>query len=262
MKLKEELIPILKKLRLSGMLETLDLRVNQAVEDKLSFQEFLYRMLHDEVERRETKQLHKRLRKASFEQHKTLETFDFRFNPKIPKEKLIDLGTCQFVKRRQNVALIGPSGVGKSHLSQALGQRACLAGHEVLNLSAHKMLTSLRAARADGSYDRKLQHLCQVDLLLIDDLGLRPLQYDEPVDLYEVFHQRYEKGSMIITSNRTIDEWYPLFRDPLLASAALDRYLHHSHVIAMEGFSFRNPPKRKETLEGTPEEQTRTDSLV
>lgn len=241
----DELVPILKKLKLSGVLQSLELRVRQTVEDDVHPAEFLLRLLHDEVERRNEKLLEQRIRKAAFQANKTFENFDFLFNPKVPKAKLIDLATCTFIGRRENVLLLGQTGVGKSHLAQALGHRACLAGHDVLYLPAHQMLASLRAARADGSYDRKLARLASVDLLIVDDLGLHPLRHDEPTDLYELIRLRYESGAMIITSNRDVEEWPPLFDDTLLAGAAMDRLLHHAHVVAIEGDSFRNPPKKR-----------------
>jgi len=241
----DDLTPILKKLKLSGVLQSLELRVRQTVEDDVHPAEFLLRLLTDEVERRDEKQLEQRIRRAAFQPNKTLENFDFLFNPKVPKAKLIDLATCTFVGRRENVLLLGQTGVGKSHLAQALGHRACLAGHDVLYLSAHQMLASLRAARADGSYDRRLARLANVGLLVIDDLGLHPLKHDEPTDLYELIRLRYESGAMILTSNRAVEEWPPLFGDSLLAGAAMDRLLHHAHVIAIEGDSYRNPPKRR-----------------
>jgi DNA replication protein DnaC len=241
----DELIPLLKKLRLSGVLQSLDLRTRQAVEDNLSHGEFLYRLLSDEVERRDAKQLEQRLRRASFEHRASLEDFDFSFNPNIPKSKVIDLATCAFIERKENVLLAGKTGVGKSHIAQALGHRACRAGYTVLYTSAHDMLTGLRAARADASYDRKLARYASPDLLIIDDLGLRPLVHDEPIDLYEIIRQRYERTSTVLTSNRDIDEWQPLFGDALLASAAMDRLLHHAHVLVIEGDSYRNPPPRR-----------------
>jgi DNA replication protein DnaC len=241
----DELVPILKKLKLSGVLQSLELRVRQTVEDDVHPAEFLMRLLHDEVERRNEKLLEQRIRKAAFQPNKTLQNFDFLFNPKVPKAKLIDLATCSFIGRKENVLLLGQTGVGKSHLAQALGHRACLVGHDVLYLPAHQMLASLRAARADGSFDRKLARLASADLLIIDDLGLHPLRHEESTDLYELIRLRYESGAMIITSNRDVEEWPPLFNDTLLAGAAMDRLLHHAHVVAIEGDSYRNPPKKR-----------------
>ena len=240
----DELVRILKKLRLSGVLETLDLRTRQAVEGNLAHDEFLVRLLADEVERRDGKQLQMRLRRADFEHAKTLEDFNFSFNPQIPKARVIDLATCSFLARHDNVLLIGPAGVGKSHIAQAIGHRACRIGHTVLFTAAHQIFAELRAARGDGSYDRRVLRFTTPDLLIIDDLGLRPLRHEAPEDLHEVIRQRYEHGSIMITSNRAVEEWYPLFGDPLLASAAMDRLLHHAHRVIIEGPSFRNPPQR------------------
>lgn len=240
----DDLIPILKKLRLSGVLQSLDLRVRQAVEDNLGHPEFLYRLLLDEVERRDSKQLDVRLRRAAFEAHKTLEDFDFAFNAAVPKAKVIDLATCAFVRRKEVVLLLGQAGVGKSHIAQAIGHRACLQGHSVLYTGAAQMLTALRAARADNSWDRKLLRYTTPELLVVDDIGLRPLRDHEPEDVYEVVRQRYEKSATIWTSNRSTNEWYTMFGDDLLASAAMDRLLHHATVIEIVGESWRNPRTR------------------
>ena len=241
----DELVPHLKKLRLSGVLQSLELRLRQAREDTLPHEEFLFRLLTDEVERRDGKQLEQRIRRANFEHAKTLEDFDFHFNPNVPKARIIDLATCSFVEQRQNVLLLGPTGVGKSHVAQSLGHRACRLGKTVLYVAAQDFFKQLRAARADGSYDRRMLRFTTPDLLIIDDLGLRALRDDEPVDLYEVIRARYERHSTMITSNRSIEELGALFGDPLLASAAMDRLLHDAHVLILEGASFRNPPTER-----------------
>lgn len=244
----DSLVPLLKKLRLSGVLDTLELRLRQATDERLGFTDFLVRLLSDEVERREGQKLDQRLRRAAFPSHKSLEDFDWRFNPQLPREKLLELGTCSFVTRREVVLLVGPAGVGKSHLAQALGQRACRAGFSVLYADAQALFASLRAARGDGTYAQKMHKYAACELLIVDDLGLRPLGPEEAADLYELVRRRYEQGSLVLTSNRAVSEWGALFGDALLASAALDRLLHHAHVVVLDGPSYRT----QRTAEGRP----------
>jgi len=241
----DDLVPVLKKLRLSGILQTLSLRLRQVAEDNVDVTEFLFRILSDEVERRDAKQLQLRLGRASFEHGKSLEDFDFTFNPNIPKARLIELATGVFVDRRENVLLVGPCGVGKSHLAQAIGHRAVRRGHTVLFTTAAQLFTQLRTGRGDASYDRRFFRYVSPDLLIVDDVGLRALRADESEDLHDLIRARYERGATILTSNRDITEWPSLFGDPLMASAAMDRLLHHAHVVTLEGESYRNPSRRR-----------------
>ena len=240
MDIKPQLIPKLKALRLSGILETLDVRNRQAIDDKLSYVEFLERLLEDEVERRAQKQLLMRLRRASFTAEKTLEGFDWAFNPTLNKQQIFDLATGQWIDRKEGVLIVGPSGVGKSHLAQALGQEACRRSYSVLFTTVIKMLAQINGGRADGTRDKRLANYLRPDLLVLDDFGLRQLRGHEPEDFYEVINERYERGSVLVTSNRDYQEWPAAFNDnPLMASAALDRLAHRAHLITIKGASYR-----------------------
>jgi DNA replication protein DnaC len=246
MELTHQLSPMLRTLRLSGILETLDVRNRQAVEQQSSFVDFLTMLLHDEVERRAQNKLRLRLRRAAFDPTKTLEGFDFSFNPKLNKAQVFDLATCQFIARHESVLVYGPTGVGKSHLAQALAHEACRRGHEVLFVSTDKMLTHLAGGRADGTRDTRLARYTRPDLLVLDDFGLKALRPPGPEDLYDVINERYERASILLTSNRDRAEWAELFGEPLLASAALDRLTHGAHFVEITGQSFRAEHTKKQ----------------
>jgi len=234
-----QLAPQLKHLRLSGVLDSLDLRNRQAVDERLSYLEFLARVLEDEVERRAQKQLHLRLRRAAFHGDKTLETFDFAFNPTVNRQLIFDLAAGSYIQRHENVLICGPTGVGKSHLAQALGHEACRRGYDVLFASAPRLLQHLNGGRADGTYERRLQTYLRPEVLIVDDFGLKPLQTTSAEDWFDIITERYEHGSLIITSNRALSEWPDLFSNPILASAGLDRLFHHAHAVTITGDSFR-----------------------
>lgn len=239
MELTHQLNAHLKRLRLSGILDTLELRNQQAIQDKLSYVEFLNRLIQDEVERRTQKQLQLRLRRAAFHGDRTLEAFDFGFNPTINRQQVLDLATCAYIQRHRNTLICGPTGVGKSHLAQALGHEACRRGHDVLFVSAHKMLAHLNAGRADGTYDRRLQTYLRPALLIIDDFGLKPMRPPAPEDMFDIILERYERGSILMTSNRAPSEWPEIFQDPLIASAALDRLVDNAQILIITGASYR-----------------------
>jgi len=173
----EKQLPQLKSLRMSGILDTLQVRNQQAIEEKLSYVEFLALVLGDEFQRRESKKLQARLRKANFQGDRTIENFNFEVpNLKLNRAQIFDLATCIFIEQKVNALVVGPTGVGKSHISQALGHEACRRGFDVGQYQCRKLLDHLRAGRADGSYERRLQNLLRLDLLIIDDFGLKPLQ--------------------------------------------------------------------------------------
>lgn len=238
----EKLLPHVKSLRMSGILDTLEVRNRQAVEEGLSHLEFLALVLNDEFERREAKKLQGRLRRSNCPVDRTLENFRFDVpDLKVNRAQIHDLATCLFVERRVNVLMVGPTGVGKSHLSDALGHMACRRGFDVVKYSCKKLLGHLRAGRADGSYDRRLQNLLRPDLLIIDDFGLKPLQPPADEDFYEVVTERYERGSIILTSNLSFEEWGPVFQNQVLGAAAIDRLRHQAHRVIIEGDSYRKP---------------------
>ncbi len=245
MELMHHLTPHLKQLRLSGILETLDVRNRQAIEGRWSYVEFIARLLEDEVERRNQKQLLLRLRRAALNTTKTLENFDFAFHPTLNRQQLLHLASCDYIRQKHNLLLCGPTGVGKSHLAQALAHEACRLGFDVLFVNTHKMLHHLQGGRADGSLARRLQSYLRPDLLILDDFGLKPLAPPGPEDLYDIINERYEKGSILITSNRAPSEWPELFGDPLLASAGLDRLAHRAEVIVIQGASFRAQGRKR-----------------
>jgi DNA replication protein DnaC len=239
MDLIPELTPHLRRLRLSGVLETLEARHKQAVMEQLGHLEFLSMLVMDEVERRNMKQLAGRLKRAGFSSEMTLEGFDFSFNPGINRRQVMDLSTGRFIERRENVFLIGPSGVGKTHLACALAHSACRRGFEVQFHRTSQLLGHLNQGRADGTWNARLSHLLKPDLLILDDWGLKKFGVPAADDLYELINERYEKGSLIVTSNRALDEWPELWGDALVASAAMDRMVHHAHVITITGKSYR-----------------------
>lgn len=234
-----QLKPKLVRLKLSGILDSLEERINQAMEEKWEYSYFLLNLLTDEVERRDNKQLSRRLSRSGLNPEKTLASFDFSFNTKIHKPSIMELATCRFIEERRNLFFVGPSGVGKSHLSQAIGNKACLKGTDVLYRSTHELLKWIHAGRADGSDERRMSMVRSVELLILDDFGLRPLTEIGQIDLYEIISSRYERRSTIFTSNRDFSEWLQVFSNPLMGSAAMDRLVHRAYKITIEGESYR-----------------------
>lgn len=236
-----ELIPMLKQLRLSGILDSIESRNRQAIQDKLSYTDFLATIITDEIARRSQKKLASALRRANFRNQKTLEEFDFTFNPNINRALIVDLASCRFIEEKVCVFIVGPCGTGKSHIAQALGHSAIRAGHDVLFTSVSRMLAQLNAARATNGFDRHFAKLAAVDLLIIDDFGLKPLKNNQDEDFHEVIAERYERKSTIVTSNLDIPEWADAFPNRILGAATIDRLRHGAYKIVLEGKSYRSP---------------------
>jgi len=229
----------MRSLRLNGMLDTLDLRLSQSQKDGLGFIQFLELLLEDEVQHRANKRLTSRISKAHFEEEKSLEEFNFHFNPKVPTQYIHDLATCQFIERKESIVFCGPVGVGKTHLAQALGHQACRLGYNVLFTKANRLLSDLGGGRADGTWEKRLRRYLKPDLLILDDFAMKEFTKTQAEDFYELIDQRYRSGSMIVTANRSPEDWYPLFPNPVIAESALDRLVSCSHVITLTGNSYR-----------------------
>jgi DNA replication protein DnaC len=228
------------------MVDTLEERAELAREQKLSPVEFLALLIDDEIERRRQKKQSRMERTAGFESLKLLSGFDFAAAPTLDRALVLDMATCSFITRHENWLICGPTGVGKSHLATAIGYEAIKRDLKTLSFSVHRLLGDMFAARADGSYARLMHKLASADLVVLDDFGLRPITAQGAEDLYEIIHHRYERGSIVLTSNRSPSEWPELFGDSLLASAALDRLTHHARVTIITGESYRQRQRRKE----------------
>ena len=242
-----ELTPMLKQLRLSGILDSLETRNRQAIEAKMAYTDFLGLIVQDEIARRSQKRLALALRRANFRNQKTLEEFDYSFNPSINRALLTDLASCRFLQEKVAVFIVGPCGTGKSHIAQALGHAAVRTGHDVLFTTQSKMLSQLNAARAINTYDRFFRKLASVDLLIIDDFGLKPLRPSQDEDFHDIVAERYERRSTIVTSNLDLSEWGEAFPNRLLGAATIDRLRHGAYKVILEGKSYRSsrpPPKQ------------------
>ncbi len=225
------ILPRLKTLRLGGMAHSLEYRIKEAGDKDLNYIEFFELLLDDEINRRESKKYERLLKNGCIDAGKRFDSFNFRLSPHVPRGDVEMLMTCEFINRSENVLLAGPSGTGKSHIAQALANEAVKHGYRVLFKQTHKLLGHLNARRADGGFAQYMKKLQGLDLLILDDFGLVQLTPQNANDLYEIILDRYERRSIIITSNRSLREWDEVFGNQLMASAALDRLTHHSHCI-------------------------------
>jgi DNA replication protein DnaC len=236
-----QLEPMLKQLRLSGILDSLAARNQQAIESQLAYTEFLALLIQDEVARRDQRQFGQRLRKAQVSGDKTLERFDYAHSPSVNRALIAELATCRFIAEHAPVLIAGPIGTGKSHLVQALGHCALRAGHDVLFITHNKLLAQLYAARATNTYERKLQQLAKIKVIAIDDFGLRPMRSPQDEDFHELINERYERTTTLVTSNLDFDEWGAAFPNKLLGAATIDRLRDGAYRIVLDGKTRRGP---------------------
>jgi DNA replication protein DnaC len=229
----------LRSLRLSGMLQSLGIRLQEAAANRLSHAEFLELVLQDEIQVRKDRLLQRRVRSACFRKLKPLDVFDWSFNPDIPRRQIFELATGQFIREQRDVLFLGPQGLGKTHLAQAIGYEAIKQGFEVLYRSIFDLVSDLLADEAQGRRNDALSTYLKPELLVIDDMGLKSLPLRAGEHLLEVIVRRYEMRSTLMTSNRPLEDWGKLVQDIPTAAAILDRFLHHANVVTFAGRSFR-----------------------
>lgn len=243
----------LKALRLTGMLDTLDDRLAQARNGQLGHVEVLQLLLEDELARRQSAALARRLSRARFETAQaTLEGFDFTANPKLPTAAIRDLAALRWLANGESIILYGPVGVGKTHLAQALGHNAIRRGIDVRFTKTSRLLSDLAGGHADRSWDKRLREYTRPGVLILDDFAMRAFTDTQADDLYELTSDRAAaRRPMIVTSNRKPTDWYPLFPNPVIAESLLDRLINTSHALLVDGPSYR-PRTRPRTADSTP----------
>jgi len=257
----EELNGLLTKLKMDHLEAQMDTLCEQAAQRELDYQSFLVEALRAEWQGRSLRGVETRLRLARFPWVKTLEQFDFDFQPSLDHRQVRELAGMSFVERAHNVVVLGPPGVGKTHLAVALGVKAVEAGHSVLFHTLETLMTRLTRAQRENRLEVTLKQLTYPRLLILDELGYLPLSQTEASLFFRLVVRRYERGSLIVTSNKSFLDWGEVFNDHVLATAILDRLLHHSTTLNIKGESYRLKEKRRAGLLGRakPAEQAQPD---
>ncbi|MCP5061951.1 MAG: ATP-binding protein [Ignavibacteriae bacterium] len=235
----------LKNFKLAGISSSIEERVDYANANSLSYIQFLEILMEDETNNRQNNSYKKRYLKAKLPNHKTVENFDFNFQPSIDKKIINDCLTCNFISENKNIVFIGNPGTGKTHLSTSFAIKALMKGFKVLFTSVSEMLQNLHFSKADNSYYQKLQYYLSFDLLVLDELGFKKIPDFSTHDFFEVISKVYEHSSIIITTNKKFELWKDIFDDPILTSAILDRIIHYSTIIKIDGPSYRTRKLKK-----------------
>ncbi len=229
----------LRALKLSGILDTLDMRLLEAQQGQLSFPELLTMLFSDELEARRNRKLARLIKHAGLNAGQTLESFDFDIATSANRPLIRDLATCRFIERSENVFFLGPTGTGKTHLAQALSHAACRRYLSVEFYTFGELFSALTKADLTGSADRLLRALCRSDLVVLDEFAFKRLDQKAAEWLYMIVDSRYSTGSIILTSNRSFDDWLAIFPDKVMANAVMDRLAHNAHQIVLKGESYR-----------------------
>lgn len=235
----------LQALKLKGILANYREITEKAAQNNLSYSEYLSLLLDEELKRKNEGTIKTKINKARFPFIKTLEEFDFSFQPSLREKEIIALSSLDFIEKKENLIFLGPPGVGKSHLSVALGIKACMAKYRVVFITAQKLLEELMLSLKDGSLTDKLLGYSRLNLMIIDEVGYMPISKEQANLLFRLVSMRYEKGSIIITSNYNLNEWGEVFSDQVVAAAIIDRLVHHARIFYINGTSYRLKGKLK-----------------
>ena len=244
----ERILAALKRLQLTHLRETLAAVLSEAAKRQWTYREFLDQILRREVDAKQGKRVQMGMQIAHFPCVRTLEGFDFAFQPSVDERLVQELSTGNFMAHGENVLIFGPPGVGKSHLAIGLGRKIVEQGHTVRFTTATALLASLGKAETEGGLSDQLTEFCKPRLLIVDELGYLPFERRAAHLFFQLVNRRYEKGSLLVTTNQRVSEWGIVFGDEVLATAILDRLLHHSHTLLITGESYRLREKRKSGL--------------